>query len=271
MQQPGIAHVYPGRPDLALADIREPRWKRPHHERAGQNVEIPPRRAFARPERTGELRRVPHLSVVVGQHGPESPECLRRHRDAELGDVALEERLHEAAPPHRRAAIVRGEIGTRKSAPEPERAPGLRSDLRHVEPRELDQTDAAGEGFRNPAHQRRRCAAEHEEPRRIAGPIHENANRLEQRRLALDLVDDHEAGQTGQCLFRRLQPPPVHRTFQIEERALLQLGRRDCASERGLAALARPGQGDRGMDGERLVDAGAGNRAVDDHARHHIS
>ena len=161
---------------------------------------------------------------------------------------------------------MRREIRARKAAPEPEGAPGFRSCLGQVEPRELDQTHAAGEGFRDPAHQRRRCTAEHQKPRRIAGPIDEHAKRLEQRRLALYLVDDHEAGQTGQRLLRRLQPPPIHGALEVEERAVPRSVGRNLARKGGLAALARPCQGDRGMDGERLVDTGAGGGSVDVHA-----
>ena len=260
VQQPGVAHVDPGRLHLTLAHVREPRRERPHHERAGEDVEISSRRAFARSERARELRRVPHLAVIVGQHRPEPSKGLGRNRDAELGDVALQERLHEAAPPHRGRAVVRGEICTREAAAEPEGAPRLRRDLRQVEPREIDETHAAGERFRDPPNERRRCAAEHEKPRRIVGPVGEHAKRLEERRFALYLVDDHEAGQAAQCLLGCLQPPSIHRTLQIEERASLRVGSRsrDRARERGLSALARSGQSHRGMDGKRLVDAGAG-------------
>ena len=66
----------------------------------------------------------------------------------------------------------------------------------------------------------RRGAAEEEKPRRFVDPIDEYAKGLEERRLALNLVNDHEAGQAGQSPLRRLpQPSPVHRAFEVRKRA----------------------------------------------------
>ena len=266
VQEPAVPEVNLGGLDLTFPDVCEPGRKRPHHESADQNVEIPPRRAFVRSESAGELGRVPHLAVVMGQHRPESAKRFRGDRDAELGNVTLEERLHEALPPHGRSAVVRGQERARKTASEPERAPRFRLGLLQIETGQFDQAHPAGERFRGPADEGRRRTAEHEEPRRVVGPIDEHPKRLEERRLTLNLVDDHEAGQARQRLLWRLQPPPSHRALEIEERASLRRVRRDCTGERGLAALARPGQGDRGVDGECLPDAGAGEGAINEHA-----
>ena len=119
--------------------------------------------------------------------------------------------------------------------------------------------------FRHAAHQRRRCAAEHEITRRIVGPIHEHTQGFEERRLALNLVYDHEAGKAGQSLLRRLQPAAIHRAFEVE-RAASGFSGRKCARKGGLAALPRPGQGDHGMDGKGLVNARPSAGTIDEHA-----
>ena len=77
MQQPGVANVDTGRLDLTLPDVREPGREGPYHEGAGQDVEIPTRRAFVRAEGAGELRSVPYLAVVMGHHRPEPVKRLR--------------------------------------------------------------------------------------------------------------------------------------------------------------------------------------------------
>ena len=47
----------------------------------------------------GELRCVPDIAVVVGDHGPEAPESLDRHVEALFRDVAHEKRLYERITP----------------------------------------------------------------------------------------------------------------------------------------------------------------------------
>ena len=203
--------------------------------------------------------------MIVGNHRPEPAKSLRGHRYAELGKVAFEESLHEAPPPECGPSIVRREERTGEAAPEPECAPRFRTGLRQIEAGEVDQSHTTREGFRYPAHERRRCAAEHEKTRRIVGPIREHAKCLEERRLTLDLVDDHEPGKGGQGLLRRLQPSPVHRAFEVEE-GVPRRGSRKGACKGGLAALTRPGQGDHGVDGKLLVNARSGAGTIDDHA-----
>ena len=206
--------------------------------------------------------------MIVGNHRPEAAKSLRGHVDAELGKVAFEEGLHEVPPPECGPSIVRREESPGEAAPEPECAPRFRTGLRQIEAGEVDQSHAPGEGFRYPAHERWRCAAEHEKTPRIVGPIREHAQGLEERRLALNLVDDHQAGEAGQSLLGRLEPPPVHRALEVEEGAPRR-GGREGARQRGLAALARPGQGDHGMDGERLADACPGAGSIDGHAAYY--
>ena len=75
--------------------------------------------------------------------------------------------------------------------------------------------------------------------------VEEHAQRLEQVGLALNIVDNHEAGQGRQRLLGRLQTAPICRAFQIEigDASVLILRHVVLAAqfrERCLAALARP-------------------------------
>jgi len=66
----------------------------------------PPMRGLAHAERTRELRRVPHLTVAVGQHRKEPPKGRGGDADPELGDVPLEECPDEAATPFDALAVA---------------------------------------------------------------------------------------------------------------------------------------------------------------------
>ena len=264
VQQARIAQVDAGRFDLALLQVLEPRRQHAHHEAAGEDVQIAARGALARAERAGEFGGVPHLAVIVGGHRPEAPERPGGDRDPELRDVAFEEGANEIFPPQRRFADAPREIGTREAAAQPESAPGVRTDLAQVEPGQIDESRAAGERLRNAFDQRGRCAAEQQEPRTIARPVGQHPERFEERRPPLHLVDDDEPLQAAERPLRRLEPPAVHRRFQIEPGAARHR-RRDRPGEGGLAALARPRQGDDGVDAERLPDAPDGRGPIDEH------
>ena len=252
MQEAGIAHVDFRSLDLPLLHVCEPGRQRAHHQRTGQNVQIPACGPFVGTERAGEFRGVPHLPVVVGGHGPETPERFRGNRDAELGNVPFEKGAGEAASPPRGGPIIGRQVGARKAAPQPQRPPSLRSDLRKVESGQVHDPDPPGERLRNPADQRRRRAPEHQKAGPIVGPIDQDTQRLEQRRRPLDFVDDDQPGQVFQRPFWSFQPPPVPCSFQVEERAAPVVGG-DSAGERRFSTLARSGQCHHRMDGELLV------------------
>ena len=254
VQQSRIADVDLGRLDLTLLQILEPRGQRPDHERPGENVEIPARRPLARTERPRQLRPVPDLSMVVRDHRPEAAQRFRRDRDAELRNVALEERADETLAPERRGLDVPGEVGAGKSAAQPERPPRVGGHLPQIESGEVNASDAARQRFRHALDEGRRGAAEQQEPRAVVRPIDEHADGLEEGREPLHLVDDHQPRQATERLLRHGQPPAIDRRFQIEVRPARCVGR-DGSGQGRLATLARSGQGHDRMNGERLPDA----------------
>lgn len=172
----------------------------------------------------GKLGGVPHATVVVGDHGPETAQRFRRNGNAELRQVALEERAREVLSPQRRGVVVHGEIAAWKAPALPEQTPVRlpiaavrRPRLGEVEAGHAHQTKPAGQGLRCRLGQCRGRAAEEQKPRRSRLAVEQNAQRLEKLRLTLDFVDHNQAGKRCQRLFRSGQPTPIDGPFKVEE------------------------------------------------------
>lgn len=90
MEQSRVAHIDLGCFDLALLDVLKPRRQTPHHERAGQDIEVSASRLFVDTERSGELRTIPRLPVVVGDHGPETSERGWGDENAKQREITLQ-------------------------------------------------------------------------------------------------------------------------------------------------------------------------------------
>src|SRR5437867_3267094 len=71
VEQTGVAQVDPGRPYLALREVRVPGCDLAYHERLGQDVEVALDRGMRYAEGSGELGAVPRLCMVVRNHRPE--------------------------------------------------------------------------------------------------------------------------------------------------------------------------------------------------------
>src|SRR5882724_4330243 len=111
MKEPRIPDIHLGSLDQALAQVFVPRRQLPNHEGAGQNIKVMLRSRMRRPQGRGYFRCVPGLSVVVGEHPPESSQRSRRNTDSPLGDIALEERLQKIFSPRKALRKTGGQIG----------------------------------------------------------------------------------------------------------------------------------------------------------------
>ena len=60
------------------------------------------------------------MTVIMGYHGPETPNRLGRHRYAELRDIAFEKRPDEVVAPDQARGVVVGQERTWKSTPQPQ-------------------------------------------------------------------------------------------------------------------------------------------------------
>ena len=157
------------------------------------------------PDRSGQIRGVPNLPVQMRQHRPEASQGLAGHAKAELGDVAFEERSHEALAARSMLVGVRpGQKGPRVAAPDPQRrvTPRQRSPSTS-KPRHLAVARRGPPALsETPRTRSRRRAAENAGTWRAGLPVGQHAEEFEQRRLSLDLVDDDEAAQRFEHLFR---------------------------------------------------------------------
>jgi hypothetical protein len=101
MEQSGVAEIGLRCPYLTLADILVPRLELPHHERSRQEIEISPHGLVRQAHRTGQLGRVPRLSLIVRQHGPEAARGSRDSKEERAAisspgsNRPLMSRLHE--------------------------------------------------------------------------------------------------------------------------------------------------------------------------------
>ena len=113
-------------------------------------------------ETAGKLRGVQEPALAVGQHGPESPQRLRRHPHPELRDVALQVRANEVASPAGTGRVAPGGEGVGEAATNPQRlASG--SDLQRVQTGQLLVDDAPCQRLRRLPEQRIRSRPEEEE------------------------------------------------------------------------------------------------------------
>src|SRR5262249_40576306 len=89
VEQTAVADVHLWRLYLPLREILVPRLKLPHHEHAGEQIEVATNGRLADAETARRLRVVPQLSVIVRDHRPESQEHRRGCRPPELRQIAL--------------------------------------------------------------------------------------------------------------------------------------------------------------------------------------
>ena len=243
MQQAGVAHVDLRCLDLAFAEVRMPGLQLAQKEGLRQPVEVTPHGAFVDAHRASGLSGVPRLAVVVGHHRPEPMHRRRGCADAELRQVALDDGSDELAPPDAACRIVGRRVRTREPAAPPEHGSVVDTGFVEREAAGLDHFDPARERLAALSQQRRRRAAQQQEARRIAGPVDQHAQHLEQIGRVLHLVDHDQAAQAAQRRHRLGELRLDLRVFEIE------VVRRICSQQRPrqrrLADLARPDQGDR--------------------------
>jgi hypothetical protein len=118
------------------------------------------------------------------------------------------------------------------------------ADVVHAKPVELVIRDSAGERFRCLFQEMRGGAAKDEKARWAAWPVSKDAQQREQVRASLDLVDDDQPSEVGQCRRRVVQAMKVGGKLEIEKRDAATRSCRELASQRRLAYLTWPNDGD---------------------------
>jgi hypothetical protein len=193
-----------------------PRGQLPNHEQPAQEIQVAPYRGLADAQRPGELRRIPHPAVVVGEHAPETEQRGRRDRHPERGQVSLEEGPHQVPSPRDAVFSGPGEIGRREAAAEPEPVERPGPDLAEREARQLDHLQPAGERLRGLTQQVRRRAAEDQEARGQRPPVHEHPQHGEEIGAPLHLVDHHRPLEAGEGRHRLIEASQAGRVLEVE-------------------------------------------------------
>ena len=133
----------------------------------------------------------------------------RRWRFPAEGCRAREKGLPKPLTPGFAVPVATGEIRAREPTAHPKFFPVAGARLKKIEPAELDKLDPAGKGFGGAFGDLRRGAPEGQETGRIAGPVDEHAQHVEQRGHRLDFVQDDEPFQRSKHHFRVLEPLQV--------------------------------------------------------------
>ena len=172
---------------------------------------------------------------------------------------------YEAPSPQDRPTVIPCQIAAREAAARPEPSPLLRVQLSQMESAQVDESDPTRERFGDASDQPGRGAAEEQEPRTVRGPVHQHADRLEEGRQALDLVDDDQSFEGTKRLLGSGQTASVDPGFQVKIRTR-RVFRCDPPGEGGFPTLARAGQRDAGVHREFFPDTACRYRSFDEHS-----
>jgi len=153
--------------------------------------------------------------VIVGQHGPEPPQCLGGDADAELRHIPFQESLHERLPPAPARLVVLGQVRPRERAAQPQPILRARTGLVNGEPRTWRYKARPASDSETPF-TRLGEALPSRGNGRVPGAVAQRAKYLEQRGQTLHLVDDYRTGQFAKREFRRGQRTPGGGPLQVE-------------------------------------------------------
>jgi len=200
-----IPQVYLGCFDLALTEVFVPRLKLPDHKGSRENVEVGAHRFIGQVERTAEVRGIPGLTMVMGEHRPETAHGCGRNRDAELGDVASQEGLNEALAPGETIRVAAGKKRTGEPAPEPDNIGTADSSFVKTKTGKLHEFDATGKGLRNILDKIGRCTPQNEKLSLVSRAVDQDAQHAEKLGHGLNFINDHETSQGAKHQLRILE------------------------------------------------------------------
>ncbi len=96
-------------------------WQTPNQEEVDHQIEVAGDALTADGEARRQPCRIEQRALIVGEHGPEAPQCFGRHAGAELGNVALQVGLDESVAPFAAHLVVgrREALGEATAEPQP--------------------------------------------------------------------------------------------------------------------------------------------------------
>jgi hypothetical protein len=207
------------------------------------------------------------LTVLVGEHRPQAVQRHRSRSDAEVGQVAPYERVHEVVAPSQAGRVIWREKRAGEAPPDPEAIELLVPYLHQRQRIQAHERHPASKRLGDAVDDGRGRAAEQQESRRQRLPVGQHTKVGEDLGLALDFVNDHEPGQPVQGERQVLEPREVSHVLEIE----IVGGPLPCRGERTgegrLADLARAEEGDDRVVAQILVDS-VHATAWDEHLPH---
>lgn len=250
MQNAAVPDIYLGSLDLSFAEVLKPGRKNSDHVCPSEDIEISASRVLRGPERSGKLRRVPDLAMIMCDHSPKSSQGFRGDRNPELGDVSFQKGADEVLAPSHAGEIVVGQKGPWEPAAHPKASAVLRTYLQEVEPRQVHKSDAPCKRFRHAFDQLGGSGAQQKVAGWVLGAICQNPQQFKQVGPPLHFVDNYQPGKLLQRPHGRRQTTDVNRVFEIKVGTWLTLC--DHSRQRSLTALPRALKGYDRVDAESI-------------------
>src|SRR5580658_2849334 len=142
-----IAHIDLGRLDQPFANIPMPGRQSPDKQQVNQKIKITGNGFAIDGQTTRQGSGIQNLSLIVRQHGPESPQRLSRYARAKLRNIALQIGSNKIPSPEQTGVVGFRQKASRKSTPNPERLKRGRIDLQGIEGAEFEIGDTPGQAL----------------------------------------------------------------------------------------------------------------------------
>src|SRR6266545_1955790 len=238
VQEPAVDDVDLGGFDLAFLKILMPGRELADDESAGEDIAIAGHGGVRDSEGAGELRAVPDLPVVMGDHGPKSPQGRPGDLDTELREIPLQKSPHELIPPVGAENVGWRQEGAGETAAQPEGAQRVLPNLRESETFEMVEGDPPGKRFGALLQEILARTAQNEETGRNSRPVRQHAQDGKDLGAALDFVQDDEPPKLAQSEHRAGELRKVSRIFKVKQGGRPRVAGQKLPGHRRLTGLA---------------------------------
>src|ERR1017187_2212842 len=196
MNQAAVAHIYLGRLDQPLAQIRVPGRQTAHDEQVREQIEIAGGGLGIHAQIARKLGRVEQPALVVSKHDPEATQGFGGDAGTKLRNIPLQVAADEILPPAQAARGIRSKQTFWKPAAHPEIVPGQVLCFQHVKRGKLKVSDPTGQAFTRLLEQIKGSGTEQKVLRGLASVasrlVNQTAQYGEKPRRTMDLVENHQ-------------------------------------------------------------------------------
>ena len=120
MNDAAVAHVHLGCTDQTFTDISTPCGQAAHQHQVAEQIDIPTDGLSADGQGSCQFRLVKQLPLVMGQHGPQAPQCGRRNPRAQHWNIFFQISGDERFSPTETLNIIGRHPRQRKPTPNPQ-------------------------------------------------------------------------------------------------------------------------------------------------------